>query len=191
MLDARLNQRRQHRRIHDHARERLLACDDRFDAVADRRGRRRSARPSRCRPLKTDDEGFAGVGARAGYDADQPAVDGKLPGVLHLGTLCVPEIVEPIEQLFLRHIVATANLEGAREDAGQHPIALAVQPGVDHAREREVVVTRQGARHHEQRRGRDDRVLRRTRVGGGDMARTVLKRGPQSLRRITQGSGWH
>ena len=70
--------------------------------------------------------------AGAGHDADQGAVDRELAGALCLCALRVAEIVQPIEQLFLRDIVAAAKLEGPGEHARQYTIALAVQARVDH-----------------------------------------------------------
>ena len=80
------------------------------------------------------------------------AVDGELARILYLRPLCVAEIVEPIEQLLLRHVVAAPNLERPREHARQHAIALAVQARVDHPRERHVVVAGERAGHDEQDR---------------------------------------
>ena len=95
------------------------------------------------------------------------------PRILRLRPLRVAEIVEPIEQLLLRHVVAAPNLERPREDARQHAIALAVQARVDHPRERHVVVAGERAGDDEQHRDGDEGVLRRARVGRREPSRAL------------------
>ncbi len=93
------------------------------------------------------------------------AGDGELAGFLGLRALGVSEVVEPIEQLFLRDVVAAPDFERPREDARQHAIALAVEARVDHPRKGHVVVAGEGAHHDEHRRRGDGDVFRRFGVG--------------------------
>ena len=131
--------------------------------------------------------------ARARHDADQCAVDRKLAAILCLGPLRVTEIVEPIEQLLLRHVVAAPKLERPREDPGQHPVALAVQARIDHPREHHVVIAGERAGHDEQDRDGDKGVLRRARVGRRHPASaTPHCRERATLRSVSPRFGrWH
>ena len=128
-------------------------------------GGRRSTRAPSCRALKTHHQGLAGVGAGAGHDADQRAVDGELAGILRVRALRVAEVVQPIEQLLLRDVIAAPNLERPRKHARQHAIALAVQARVDHPREGHVVVAGECAGDDKERRGGNNAVFRDAGIG--------------------------
>ena len=64
--------------------------------------------------------------------------DRELAGLLHGGALRVAQVVQARDQVLLREVLAAAELDGPAVDAGQRPLALAVQPRVDHPREADV-----------------------------------------------------
>ena len=72
------------------------------------------------------------------------------PGSLDLRHLRVAEVVQPIDQLPVGQRLSRSELERPGEDAGKRPRPLAVQPGVDDARQGDVVV----GHHPEQDAGR-------------------------------------
>ena len=123
-----------------------------------------------------------------GITDDDGAVDGELTGILHLRALGVPKVIQSVDHLSLREALASANLQGAREDSREHSIALAMKAGVDHLRELHVVVACQRAPDDEQRGGCDGRVFRRSRMGVHKSTRAVAQpREQAAIRRASSG----
>jgi len=90
--------------------------------------------------------------AAAGNDRERLAADRELSRLFHARTLCVSEIVEPIDHLPLRNPLAAVERQGAREDARIRPVELAVHPRIDHAREDPVVVPEGGGSRQDRNR---------------------------------------
>jgi hypothetical protein len=110
------------------------------------------------------------------------AADREFSGCLRLRALCVAEIVEPIQQFLLGHIVAAADFERPREHPRQHAIAFAVEARVDHPRKRHVVVTGEAAGEEEKAAERQGSVKRRLRVSPRHAAGAIAKRREQRVR---------
>ena len=116
-------------------------------AGADAAGRR-GLRPGH---LEHDADGLPGAIAATGHEQHGVLEHRELAGLLRLGPLRVAEIVQPVDELRLPERLPAPEIHRPREDARQHPVALAVQPRLDLPRELDVVVP-EGARHRD---GRD------------------------------------
>ena len=68
------------------------------------------------------------------------ASDRELSGLLGPVALCVAEVVEPLDELARRQRLPAAHLEGTGKHARIRALELAMQPGVDQARELDVVI---------------------------------------------------
>src|SRR6185436_15130066 len=77
--------------------------------------------------------------------------DRELARLLDLRPLRVPEVVQAIDELPFSHRLTAAQLERTREDSRKYALALAVEMGVEQAREADVVV----AGREEEQDGRD------------------------------------
>ena len=104
-------------------------------------GRRRGAGLRHGRLAERRADGLAGERRpSAGTSVTVCADTANSPAPLGRGRSRVAEVVEPIDQLPLAERLPAAQFHRPRVDARQHPLALAVQPRVDQAREPDVVV---------------------------------------------------
>ena len=82
------------------------------------------------------------------HDGDRIVAQRKLTRFVGLRALCVPEIVQPIDQLRFGERLPATKLERPSEHAGEHALAFAVKSVVDGAREDHVVVTKDEAQQY-------------------------------------------
>ena len=87
-----------------------------------------------CGPLEYDLHHLALEFRTARQNRHRAGADRKLARLLQGGALRVAEIVQPIDQLPVGERLPAPQLERAGEDARQHRLTFAVQPGVDEPR---------------------------------------------------------
>ena len=105
------------------------------------------------RPLKGHAHRLTLELGRARQDRDNAGTDGELADLLGLGPLCIPEVVQPVHQLPAGHRLAASQFQRSGEDVREHPLTLAVEPGVNQQGEASVVEARKKARNgHRQAR---------------------------------------
>ena len=91
--------------------------------------------------------------AGARNDDERVAADRELAGLFRAVAVRIAEIVQPVDHLRRRQPLAAPDDERPREDARIGPLHFAVQPRVDHPRERDVVVPDEG---EDNQRGDED-----------------------------------
>src|SRR5207249_475068 len=94
----------------------------------------------RGRAPKHDADDLALEFAASWRDGQRSVADGELPRFAERRPLCVPEVIELVDELTVGERLAAAQLERTREDARQHAIAFPVQLPVNQPREADVVV---------------------------------------------------
>ena len=105
------------------------------------------------RPGETDPHGGAAQIARPRPDGHRRALEGELARSVRLRPLGVAEVVEERDELLLAGGLSAPEHDGARKDARQRPLALAVEPFVDLPGEGNRGVPAGRHRRHGRRRG--------------------------------------
>ena len=92
------------------------------------------------RPLEDDTDHLAPELRGARHDGDRAGADRELAGLFRTRALRIPELVEAINQLPIRHSLSATQLQRSCEHPRKHRGALAVQTLVDQVREADVVI---------------------------------------------------
>ena len=180
LLPSRAHEGGQERRIQDDAVGGRSFCLDAGDPL---RGGTRAARLLHARALEDDAHHLAGAIAPPGDQRDGAPADGELAGPLDARPVRVPEIVQAVDELAIGERLPAVQLEGTREHARQHAIALAREARLDLPREGGVVVRERRDEHPRDRRQQDPRI---------DQPLAPAHRDPpEALQRLARGHCGH
>jgi hypothetical protein len=118
-------------------------------------GRRRGAARARARRAEHDADDGAVLLAAADRQRDRVLPDGELAGLGHARPSRVAQVVQALDQPLVGHRLPGAQLQRPGVDPRPRALDLAVQPRLDHARQRHVVVAEHA--HDEEERARERR----------------------------------